>query len=164
MTEGSRSSRLTRLAVGVVVALSAVLVYSALIKVQTIDVFASDLKAHRLVPESWAFGGAWTVVVIEAVVGVVGIAAFGSTRRLRLALLLVGLVFLGFASYSSVLVVRPPPKPVPCGCGLSRKSVESWTPIAARNLALAGVCVVLSRSRRLGVQPVHAASSVTASS
>lgn len=72
--------------------------------------------------------------------------------------------YLVLAAYAGVLWVDPPDKPAGCGCGIASSApVESWAPIALRNMlltaALIGACLIgkhSSREARRGEQNMQA--------
>lgn len=119
---------------------AAFLAIGAWVKIDDIRVFASTIASHRAVSEDAAPLMAWLIVSVELLAAVVIIHDVIIKSWIRRGSALLAVLFTVFALYAMYLTINPPPVPQPCGCGLSRRPVESWLPLCLRNAVLACVC------------------------
>lgn len=145
----------TRRAIGWIAALliaaaAGIMIYSGVTKATDIPAFARLLNAQGLIPADAAIASAWSVTIAEIAVGAVGLYFATSSRQRPLGGLVVGAMFAALSIYATVLWLKPPAKPTGCGCAWSRRVVEDWGPLAARNwgcVAGMGFATVLVRRR-----------------
>lgn len=127
---------------------AAAVMFAAFLKVDDIQEFRRILIAQRLIGENQSGLTAWVITGAELGIGCVafGLALQRPLRLAAIAALMMALLFAAFAIYSAALVVFPPPKPVPCGCGFSPLPVSDWAGIAARNGAITTTCAIFGLS------------------
>lgn len=142
-------------------ALCVALLLLGLVKATDVDGFVQTVASHGLLPGPLASIGALGAIGLEIGVGVLALILL-MVHRSRLALVILGMLFLVFAAYSFGLVLRPPAEAVSCGCGFSQAPVERWEPIVARNAGIAAACFAAlaalgatkaNRVGQLGVSP-----------
>lgn len=107
--------------------------------------FRSALVAQGAITGRWLTIALWGAPSLELASSAIALPAMVH-HRLRVAALTIASVFLGLASYALYLDRHTPPSPAPCGCGLSRRPVEHWAPIALQNALIGtafgfGACV-----------------------
>lgn len=120
-------------------ALCLAVIILGLVKATDVQGFGQTVNAHGLLTGQLASVGALGAIAIELGIGVLALFML-MVHRSRVALGLLGLLFLVFAAYSFALVLQPPAEAVSCGCGFSQAPIENWQPIAARNAAIAATC------------------------
>jgi hypothetical protein len=102
--------------------------------------FEFVLASHELLPKWLVPAFSILVPSIEVLLGAttayVTLAHVFSPRMVLVAL---GCLALSFAVYTGILCIFPPPKPVPCGCGIlsGHQPVSDWIPLTARNMCVA---------------------------
>lgn len=127
----------------VLVAFALWLAAAAVGKIGATEEFRTALEAHGVVPAVGLGAATWAIPVAELLAAGGSIWLLVTGEPLRRAAVPILIAFGVLACYSVVLAVHPPPEPAGCGCGLSSAPVDSWWPLASRNLLstlVIGVC------------------------
>lgn len=137
-----------------VCATALVFVFSAAMKVLDPSHFRDAVREQGVIPVAYVPLAAWAFTAVEGLCGLLALYAVLVDRRAPSApwgARGLAALFAIIAVYAAVLVVKPPPKPTSCGCGLSTLPVDSWLPILVRSVA--GGVALLALSFLLRPQP-----------
>lgn len=121
-----------------VCATALVFVFSAAMKVLDPVHFREAVREQGVIPLAYVPPAAWAFTAVEGLCGLLALYAVLVDRRAPSApwgARGLAALFAIIAVYAAVLVVKPPPKPTSCGCGLSTLPVDSWLPILVRSIA-----------------------------
>ncbi len=128
------------------------LIVAGIGKLADLDGFAEALRAHGLIAGPLIQVVSFVLPFVEVLIGagvVWGLASGSPVRRLVPPLVA---VFLAFVLYAAWLSINPPPRPAPCGCGISAVPVENWWPIVIRNTGVIVLLVLCAASSSIAVQ------------
>lgn len=137
-------------------AFGALLLWSAVVKALDPPAFITLVRAHGVVPEGLIGPLAWSLIAVEAALGLACLVAatMGAHAR-RWALWGVAALFLGFGVYALLVHLDPPPKPAPCGCPFGSGTVDDWRPIMLRSGVVAGAAAALALGAGRHAAPVQ---------
>ena len=117
-----------------------------LMKLTSIDIFLAAVEAHELMPDWSVSYVAWSVPVIEVILGA-GVlwAVTTSLRASAFGSLALSLFLLAMTLYAAGLWISPPPEPVSCGCLPNAEVINSWKSVTVRNGTLTALMAIVSR-------------------
>lgn len=117
-----------------------------LMKLTSIDTFLAAVEAHELMPDWSVSYVAWSVPVIEVILGA-GVlwAVSTSLRASAFGSLALSLFLLAMTVYAAGLWISPPPEPVTCGCTPNAEVINSWKSVTLRNGSLTAITAIVSR-------------------
>ncbi|MCA9274551.1 MAG: hypothetical protein KDA29_00840 [Phycisphaerales bacterium] len=117
-----------------------------LMKLTNFETFLAAVEAHELMPD-WSLSYvAWSVPVIEVILG--GGMLWAVTTSLRASAfgsLALSLFLLAMTVYAAGLWISPPPEPVSCGCMPNAEVINSWKSVTIRNGSLTAITAIVSR-------------------
>ncbi|MBX3322461.1 MAG: hypothetical protein KF757_05680 [Phycisphaeraceae bacterium] len=147
----------------VALGVSLLLLYSGIEKIADLETFKRVVVSHGLLSSSVAGLASTALVIVELLVGGLGLVLIltRGQRAVGLVLLAGAVVFLVFAGYAAALTIRPPPEPTSCGCGLLASGEANWGVILTRSVIAASLLAagaLFSATRPVQVATSHSVS------
>lgn len=122
-----------------------VVLWLGLAKLDDAGAFVAVVESHGLVPADAVQPLSSLFIAIEIFCGALILwCSLGAASRASWGAAALTALCLSMTAYAMMLVVRPPPEAVPCGCAGGGALVESWAPIMARNAWLTTGAAVLT--------------------
>jgi hypothetical protein len=129
--------------------------YSGVYKFLSIDSFGDLLLAQGVFRGHWAHAFKWIVPAVETAAATGALLLAVARSSWDRAAIVLGCVMASLCAYAAWLVVKPPPSPTGCGCGLRMHAIANWSAISREN-GLSAMVLVLTATfapRRARVSP-----------
>lgn len=118
---------------------------AAMIKISAPEAFADALWRQGVFTADLQPIVAWAIPIIELLIAFLVLRDVTLLRLVARPALVLACTFAAFAGYAFVLVLSPPAKPAPCGCGFSQAPIASWSEPCIRNAAVAVALAMTAR-------------------